>query len=607
MRISSLDFFDGSRRVVAVDGRLPVLNGGRLSDAHPASVRVFFTNADSQQVEWTGRRIVTVRHGMGCYPFVQVYDSSMSLVRPIEKVVDGGTVMLDFAEDVEIDDGSPWCCVVSYGSEYSEAGGVQDDVAASAAMAAANMTAAQNARDGAVSERDGAGVYAGLASQALSELEGVVGSLSLPSVSAAMVYATLGQCTVDAVAGVGHVRWTDPSPYSVEYGKVWTWKSTVVVSNPDHAPTSVSDGTVVVESGDWNAHSSTPVEVPLQDGQAYVRLFTRMYDGRVSEAQMSPSRRLVALDISDLSDYMRELRSGNVENLSAMYPVGSTIPFVSNSEAPGTSFIVAQYDYLGASETIEKFLVDSSSHHNVILVANTVLSEANGSVRLIPYDLAEAFSLPSEDDEFKWKTYYVDEECTTAYDKGQAQEGDTPASLGLYEKGDVDAEGMSNSEFYKSFAIQYFSKDAAAGEWYVPFGRFEPSTSEFADMNPTFLHGFGEGVKQYLHECIPCYRNKYGTMSMPRMKCFIPSVPMLARTNDRDYRAGESIEYFRRMTSNAQRVQRDVNGSARYVFTGDVGSTYSIVRNLDMKGAFVETANLETFSYTGMLVFLCLA
>ena len=629
MRQNSLEFFNKSvRKVIADHGRLPVLNGEDLVDAHPASVRIFFGMSGASNAVWQdgGHSRIVFTHGMGCYPTVQIYDSEMRMLNPDIEVLDGRRVMAYFGEDVSIPSGEEWCFVAEYMSEYGSSDGASGNtVAEAAAMTRSNMIAAQGARDDAVDARDDAHGWCSDAMDAYEATVELAQENAVPTVTASTVYVTIASCQFERPDwDVLDVKWTEPNPVSMDYGKVHLWAATIVVANFDHMPTSVSDGTVLEENTVWNAHKTTPLSVDM-DGHdtVYIKWFTRMFNGQVSNASDSPGRQFVALDVEDLDDFMRELRAGNIEQLKAMFPVGSTLEYVSHSTFTNLTYLIAHYDYKGHYGTIGEYLNQSGyegetwgvvRYHDVILVPQNGLSNQDGTPASIPYDLPELMYAPTQDTEFDSdKTYYVDSTCTEEYT------GDTtgsPVALGLNEKGRAlpvyDNSTMGCGMYHEAMIRQWLTSFEAAGNWYAPWNIFEPASHDFTENNDGFLRGFDEKTKTYLHRAHVRHDLYDGTQVVTWDMCFLPNKSMVSILNEDAPGRAQRLEYYDNMTAWSQRGVRSVNGSQVYSYTGDNVDTIETVVQINKNPAtlntsFSNTAKLIGSLQTGYLPFICLA
>ena len=616
MKDSSFEFFNKSlQKVIAKNSVLPVLNGEDLIDAHPASVRIYFGMAGGTNAVWNGSHTeIVFTHGMGCFPIVKVYDSDMSLQYPIVSLVDKYSVKCTFDAPVSIGNGDEWCCVISYGSEYGGVTDVQDAVGVAASLAQTNRNMAVDAKEIAEQHAVDAGGYASQTQQAYLRLADIASENELPTVVPAEQKAVFGNCVMDLEDDVLHLRWSDPAPINEAYGSVVLWKKTTAVANGSHMPTSISDGTVVGVSTVRNEHESTAVDVELVNDGIYIRLFVESFNGTVVTTN-PVQRHFLKVEINDLDDFMTELRNGNIDGVSTMYPVGSTLPFIEHSEFGDTQFIVVGYDYKGAYNRLTDFLNESGNesmdggskrYHDVILVADTALSNPDGSVLTIPYDLNELTSVQTIDEVFsETKTYYYDEACTQVFDKTTVQEGDTPVGLGLYVKGRVDGSNRGYGRYTMSFVKQYLTSDGNAGEWYVPNSTLEPASSTFSDTHDGFIKGFDAKTKTYLHRCHIKFA-MYGDSPLYVWdKCFLGNREMFSISTET---FGNKTDYYGRMTSMSQRIARSVNGSAVFAFTGDCTnsvSTVVVVRN--NSGNFTTTNNLQSLGQSGMVPFICLA
>ena len=619
MRLNSIRLFDPSKEVVvAKDQRLPVYDGSALLNVKPANTKILFTSDNSEYVIWDeDYQVAEFSHGLHCIPHVSFWDSTGDQVFPNISMTDGTSFLADFGQPVTIPSNAPWTCVIDYGSEYGDNEVIADEMASNLAQSRANAAAAEAAREDAIAAKNQAQAAASAAAQSYTDtsaLVSLVGQYQMPNIVPYMQYATDIHCVYDDESVSPQVKfyWKDPAPYNATFGDVHTWKSTILVVSETHMPASPTDGTVLIENVQYNSHSTeeTCVTSPLTHGVLYYKFFTKLYNDTVSTAANSPGAQFVHIIITSLSDFMDVLRDGNITALSSMYPVGSVMPFVTHNTFTNLYWRVAHYNYTGNYSTVSQYLNDNSKMNNCILVPGVVVSNSSGNRIVVPYDLIEKTSALSQDTEFvSGKTYYTTNQCTTAYDPNNASPGDTPSSLGLYEKGRVVASNGYGVYRY-SFIRQYLNADAASG-WYVPNSIFEPTTHSFATNNAGFLYGFPSDVKQYLHSC----RNRYKTYTNTwdvgvEDTVFLPSKPMLYISTE-SY-TQETLDYFKAMTSADQRIMRDVNGVACYAWTGsqeNVSTNPSSLANTNVDGTWSNAGKLEGGSQQKdtALPMLCLA
>ena len=75
---------------------------------------------------------------------------------------------------------------------------------------------------------------------------------------------------VEGQNGYVKLKWTDPDDVAIDGDTVATWKKTVVVRKEGSSPSSISDGTIVVESTTRNEYSTTPYKDDgLDNGTVY--------------------------------------------------------------------------------------------------------------------------------------------------------------------------------------------------------------------------------------------------------------------------------------------------------------------------------------------------
>ena len=614
MRQSSLSFFDISKQlVVAQNNKLPALDGSGLTCIKPVSTRIWFTTENSDNVIWDEDHTqATVSHGMGCFPIVTVYDDSNNQVCPDIILLDGLSFIMDFGEEVYIPSEEKWCCVVSYGSDFGDSTGTHDEIATAAEQAQANAQVSQQARDEAIAARNAAQGYAEQARQYYESASSLVMSNTFPIIEPTMQYATLISATLDTV-NTGHalIKWNDPPYYSVSFGIISTWKSTHVIVNYDHYPESITDGEEVCENTVRDAYSSTPLSVEFEHEAMYFCLFTEMFNGDISDVANSPKQTIVDIEVETISDFMEYLRDGEIGGLQTVYPVGSTFPFISHSVATQMHYLIGHYDYTGNYSTVSEYLDDNAKTHNVILIPDTGFHNTNGNRIVVPYDLYEKTSALSQDTSFEdGKTYYTTNQCTTQYNVNNAQPGDTPVSLGLYEKGRIVTANTGIGTYSESFMRQFLTKDATKGNWYVPNNIFEPATHTFSTNNNTFLYGLSNDVKPYMHPVRNVYLTYKNIQSIVYDACFLPNKFMLMRSDENGF--GQQLEYFNRMTTNAQRIIRDPNGNALYVWTGTQANQSNKpdnLVNLSIEGVWGSAGKLEGGSkqLDGTFPIICLA
>lgn len=590
--------FDGSREYVIADkGVLPLYDGSKLVNVKPASTKIFFTSENSEYVIWDqDKESAVFSHGLNCVPVVTVWDSDGLQLSPEITMLGPTSFRVDFGYELRIVEEHPWYCVINYGGEYGDEDDINDSLASSLAQAQENAIAAEEARQAAIAARNQALIYAEQARQAYEAANRLALDNTPPKINAIMQYSTIKSTIVDTETGLtARIAWSDPQPYAMSYGEIFMWGSTLLVINHDHLPTSVNDGTLVIENTEWNAHSThaTGIDVPLVNDIVYFRLFTKLYNGVVSEAANSPGRDIVNLTIESLDDFMDVMREGKVNALKSVCPVGSTLQFV-NHEGFGISYFIGAYDYTGRYDTVEEYLDDETRSHNVILVPSVVPSNASGNRIVVPYDLIEKMTALSADTEFvDGKTYYTNSGCTVQYDTSGAGAGDTPVSLKLYEKGRV-LTSNGYGRYSESFIRQWLTSDEPAGQWYEPLNVFEPATHAFATTYDGYLRGFSQDVRKYLHPARNQCNVYNNTFDICYDSCFLPSKHMLMRANENNL--GMALEYFRNQTLPSGRIFRDPNGTAIYAWTCTqdyVLNNPSVLANISTEGAMTTAGKLE--------------
>ena len=383
------------------------------------------------------------------------------------------------------------------------------------------------------------------------------------------------------------VKWNDPVVFTTEFGTVDTWARSLLVGNPDHMPTSVSDGTVLAISTVRNQYGgSNSFTFTIEDVTPgyHIKVFAQCVDGTYSSSSASPSVSIGLWEATDLDEYMDCVRAGgdSYTLVKTAYPVGSVLPFVSHNTFTQMSWMIAHYDYKGGLSSVSDYLCgDSTKTRNVVLYPLTVPSKPNGAQLLIPYDPIEASSALSVDTEFiSGKTYYTSSSCTTAFNTSNANPGDTPVSLGLYEKG-VAVAGNGYGPYLYSFIRRFLNADAVAGSWYTPNSIFEPASVSFANDYDGFYYGLDSITKSYIHLAKNRYTLYTGSVSWCEDRVFLPTYEQVYGNNTYKF------QMFINNTTNDFKIPRSANGTAVYAWLGSQPTNVddpSGLRNISTSG-----------------------
>lgn len=143
------------------------------------------------------------------------------------------------------------------------------------------------------------------------------GSIKLPDVSGASVTTSFKTATI---------KWTDPDDVVISGYTLATWAGTKVVRKAGSAPTSVSDGTLVVNSTTKNEYSSTGFEdTNLTYGTTYYYRFFPYTDDNVttsgSSVNVTPERDTIQIPTqSGTLTY-----DGSVKTLTLSHSIGYTV------------------------------------------------------------------------------------------------------------------------------------------------------------------------------------------------------------------------------------------------------------------------------------------
>ena len=122
--------FDPNKQIVIADNsKLPAYDGSRLYNIRPASMKIEIHGNDiADKLRWNeSHSAVTVTHGMECYPIVTVLNSESQIVNPEITYVSNMEFEMDFSCAIQIPDGSPWTCLLTYGCQFGESVSVISD------------------------------------------------------------------------------------------------------------------------------------------------------------------------------------------------------------------------------------------------------------------------------------------------------------------------------------------------------------------------------------------------------------------------------------------------------------------------------------------------
>lgn len=433
---------------------------------------------------------------------------------------------------------------------------------------------AESARDAAVSAKDdaeGAKVEAQtLRNQTEAIYESVKATVATYYVGPAYNYGV----TVDGTKL--SFTWTDPADNNVV-----KWARTRLVMKTGGFPADENDGTVLTDVTERNQHKTVPFtwDAGVISGY-YFALFTQTTGGMWNTGDDCPrftTDQLTWATIAMMS------RAGTLMQYPGM-EIGSVVDIKVNDLYPKLRYRLADIDYSGSFAKVSDFMYDNTRTHNSIWIPHFVpsLGEGNSTATMMQFDAPESSYGATWDTAFiTGKAYYtvsgesyIQLTAGTDYQDGdsvadwQTLHGDT-----VYTKNHPDrATGGSNS-WKESNMRQWLN--STGNDWFRKQNEYDVR-SKSTGYSSGWMTGFVTG---FLELVMPVYnktaRNTVsaitggggGGYDITLDKFWLLSLKEFNGSNSNNIAEGKQFSYFRDVaTTNAQRIQYDEGGTARYVW-----------------------------------------
>ena len=393
--------------------------------------------------------------------------------------------------------------------------------------------------------------------------------------------------------------WRDPADNDVV-----RWKRTRLIYKQGGFPANESDGVVLLDNYVRNAHQITPfVFDMLAVSDYYFALFTESTAGVWNVGDDAPR---FTTDVLTWGTIAMMSRAGTLLQYPNMH-IGSVVDIQTNSLYPALRWKLAHIDYKGAYERIEDFMLDNNRHHNSIWIPNYLpcLGDSQTAVQ-IQFDAPEKTYAPTWDTVFiNGKAYYtVSGETYTQlvagddYENGDnIAEWQTTEGQPVYTMNHADRISSGCNSWMMSIIRQ--GLNGRGSSLWTPQNEYDVQSSH-SFYTTGWLAGFSDG---YLANVMPV-RNKTarntvsavsggggGGYDMTLDKFWLPSMTEVYNTNINNIAEGYQFNYFKDVaTTNADRIQVDEGGTARYVWLRSAyASNTRIVNNINTSGSNTTT------------------
>lgn len=370
--------------------------------------------------------------------------------------------------------------------------------------------------------------------------------------------------------------WVDPADNDVV-----KWAKTRLVMKQGGFPANETDGTILVDNTVRNQYRTDPFTYDMGVlSDCYFGLFTQSTGGSWYTGDSAPR---FTTDTLTWATIGMMSRAGTLLQYPGM-AIGSVVGVQFDSLYPKTRYKLAHIDYTGAFERIQDYMYDNNRRHNSIWIPDYLpcLGEGNNTAPQMQFDAPELAYAPTWDAEFvTGKAYYtVSGETYTQLTEGtdyqdgasvadwQTVHGDT-----VYTKNNASRVHNGCNSWKESNMRQWLNK--SGNDWFVKQNEYDVKSVN-ADYGTGWLTGIDPG---FLTQVMPVY-NKTARNTVAAIQggggggyditldtFWLPSMKEVFNTNTNNIAEGAQFAYFRDVaTTNAQRIQYDEGGTARYVW-----------------------------------------
>ena len=387
--------------------------------------------------------------------------------------------------------------------------------------------------------------------------------------------------------------WTDPADNNVV-----KWARTRLVMKQGGFPANESDGTVLIDVTERNQHKTVPFTWDAGvTSDYYFALFTQTTGGVWNTGDDCP--RFTTDELTWATIAMMS-RAGTLLQYHGM-EIGSVVDKKVNDLYPKLRYRLADIDYSGSFTKVSDFMYDNTRTHNSIWIPHFLpsLGEGNSKATMMQFDAPELAYGATWDEVFvSGKAYYtVSGESYTQLTAGtDYQDGESVADWQtlhgdtVYTKNHADRVRFGNNIWKESNMRQWLN--ATGNDWFQKQNEYDVKSGS-TGYSSGWMTGFVPG---FLDLVMPVYnktaRNNVSSIAggggggydITLDRFWLLSLKEFNGSNNNNIAEGQQFAYFRDVaTTNAQRIQYDDGGVARYVW---------------LRSPAANTANLEYTIYT---------
>ena len=370
--------------------------------------------------------------------------------------------------------------------------------------------------------------------------------------------------------------WCDPADNDVV-----KWLCSRLIFKRGGFPENENDGEVLVDNYIHNAYKTHPFVYDMgSTSDYYFAIFTQSTGGIWNTGSDAP--RFTTADLTWATIGMMS-RAGTLLQYPQMQ-IGSVVDIKVNELYPLLRYKLVHVDYKGAFENINDFMYDNTLRHNSIWIPEYLpcYGEDNMSADMAVFDQQELEYGETWDTLFlAGRAYYtVSRETYTQLSEGTDYEDGTSVAewvathgTQVYNKNNASRVQNGNNIWKESNKRQQLN--ARGTNWFVKQNPFDVAPGS-TTYKTGWLTGFDAG---FLAQVMPVYnktaRNTVSALTfgggggydITLDTFWLPSIKEVFNTNVNNIAEGYQFDYFKNVaTTNADRIQRDNGGTARYVF-----------------------------------------
>ena len=395
--------------------------------------------------------------------------------------------------------------------------------------------------------------------------------------------------------------WMDPADFiSESLATIAYWGRTRLIMKLGGFPEHEEDGTILVDNTVRDQYRETPFVYDTAGLSGYYfALFTQTTGGIWNTSDKAP--RFTTDDLTWQAIVMMT-RAGTLLDYPGM-DYGAVVDIQVNTLYPELRYRLAHIDYDGGFPEPKDWHYDKTKLRNSVWIPYLLpcLGDSNDAA-MMPFDAPENAYGKTWDEVFiTGKAYYtVSGETYTQLTAGtDYQDGESVADWQtlhgdtVYTKNHSDRVSKGNNIWKESNMRQWLN--SSGNDWFVKQNEYDVKSGN-TDYRSGWMTGFVSG---FLDLVMPVYnktaRNTVSTISggggggydITLDKIWLPSIKEVFGTNNNNIAEGAQFDYFRDVaTTNAQRIQYDEGGTARYVWlrSPNTGTVYG-ESNINTGGA----------------------